>query len=1195
MAKQQSIKDKIISKSNTPKEVKKQKCFGFSESTKRQFSVFLPFCAVLVLVILIQSLLIQLVYLQPLQNNIEDAIWGKYQQYLQSIAYGDKVTIMLSYQRVVTPIQSISLFVKKLVVNKVNLADLANWNPDQTNSYSYRQMQSSQPNFRNVNDFTAADLCPFDSFYNDNQGSSTVQEYKRRQYFGWSNWQQNIWESLTEEQRDYLLYVDMAMSVGKIIYYNQKFEAIQKYSFYSAREQDDTWYGFHPGERLMSKGKLWNTKEFGGPFSCNMQSNGGYLEYQLPKSDYFNGYDFNRQPCAKTNQGTCQCPYYTQNRKFPIVWRCRPWYLASAQNAYITFADAYTDVNTGQLITTCSFKVVTQQVNTIDDENQQSPYMIQSIDLTLGNLQSMYGKGDVNQEYSYLVAPLTFNYDTNVGHYNYTAFYHPLNNGTKQTILYLEFANSSNQDEEVKLYKTQTAFMLNENIREDGCSLFSSSPSSGIDNEDSSSSSSSQQQSDNIKGMYIQKNGTNFYTIFSTIKVCYGNLQQQKSLVVGYLARAISEDRKYQLTQTIRNNLQFMQMVIILTLIGCFLIIFTILFFVLQKFLKYNFEEPIQILSKVIMEAGPQEIHQLQNAIESGQVRTQLELKNLLSAINNVVIGVQKKVQQDLDDNNSNSNDDQLQEIIFKDALQTFQTVEHKLGMGMCLNNIGNIYMRKGDYKTALKLYKSAFLLSQEQYKEEIKQNQDDQQHKNNHEFLITDSTKRNFMRIYACRQYQIGCTLLKAAICSIKKYDTVIENQINQIIYEETSANQLILNERIVSDEDHNRTENNNYLIKSEASQQINDANFSQNRNLLQPSIKNLEEKDRESPIVKKRLKNKKSNTEISTQKIATFKNLNAVKEQSQEEIYPKNVIKSDKRKKTLIKINEQHQNPPNQNQEKDEIQSNEIVKRISQGMKNSGYENENVFSDRYYQKVQHKLNNSQENQGNPVLMNQGVIFDDKNSYLMQAYDLFFDVKSIFDKLGDYCSQNQYYEAYEYYSLSIINLLKLAQCQLLLGCRNFVVKELLNQAKEQIQLKVKRFQNSYANTIPQDVLLQKYYLLKAQLRITEENYPKCLKNLLQSINFCFDLRSSHESQINQTLERYHFYDPLESLQCVEILQALIKREKINLSASQRQCLEKDYFNLNDQCKKICEPYFFEVFFKEPQQQNVQPMELPQL
>ncbi|KAL4427399.1 hypothetical protein ABPG74_009671 [Tetrahymena malaccensis] len=1189
MAKQQSIKNKIISKANTPKEKKKEKCYNCSESMKRQFSVFFPFCVVLVLVILIQSLLIQLVYLQPLQTNIEDAIWGKYQQYLQSIAYGDKITIMLSYQRVVTPIQSISLFLKKLVVDKVSLADLANWNPDQTNSYSFRQTQSAQPNFRNVNDFTAADLCPFDAFYNDNKGSKVVQEYKKRQYFGWSNWQQNIWESLTEEQRDYLLYVDTAMSVGKIIYYNQNFEAIQKYSFYSARDSDDTWYGFHPGERLMSSGKLWNTKNFGGPFSCNLQSNGQYLEYQLPKEDYFSGYDYNHQPCSKTSQGTCQCPYYNQNRKFPIVWRCRPWYLASAKNAYITFADAYTDVNTGQLITTCSFKVVTQQVNTIDDENQQPAYMIQSIDLTLGNLQTMYGQGDVNQEYSYLVAPQTFNYDTNVGYYNYTAFYHPLNNGTKQTIIYLEFANSSNKDEEIRQYQAQTAFMLNPNIREDGCSLFSSSSSSGIDNEDSSSSSSSQQQSDSKQGIYIKKNGTTFYTMFSTIKVCYGNLQQQKSLIVGYLARAISEDRKYQLTKTIRNNLQSMQMVIILSLVGCFFIIFTVLFFVLQKFLKYNFEEPISILSEVIMEAGPQEIHQLQNAIEKGQVRTQYELKNLLSAINNVVIGVQKKVQQDLEDNNSND-DEQLQEIIFKDALQTFQTVEHKLGMGMCLNNIGNIYMRKGDYKTALKLYKSAFLLSQEQYKEEIKQNQDDQQHKNNHEFLITDSTKRNFMRIYACRQYQMGCTLLKSAISSMKRYDTVIENQINQIIYEEASANQLLLNDRIVSDEDHNRTENHN-LMKSEFSQQIQDANFSQNRNLLLPSIRNIEVKDKESPVIQRRLKNKKSNTEISSQKVATFKNLNAVKQQSEEEIYPKNAIKSNTRKKTLIKINEQHQTAPNQNQEQDEI---EIVKRISQGMKNSGYENENVFSDRYYQKVQHKLNNSNENQKNKVLINQEVIFDDKNSYLMQAYDLFFDVKSIFDKLGDYCSQNQYYEAYEYYSLSIINLLKLAQCQLLLGCRNFVVKELLNQAKEQIQLKVKRFQNFYVNTIPQDILLQKYYLLKAQLRISEENYPKCLKNLLQSINFCFDMRSSHESQINQTLERFHFYDPIESLQCVEMLQQLIKREKINLTVQQRLSLEKDYNYLNEQCKKICEPYFFEVFFKDSQQQNAYQIEQPQ-
>ena len=37
------------------------------------------------------------------------------------------------------------------------------------------------------------------------------------------------------------------------------------------------------------------------------------------------------------------------------------------------------------------------------------------------------------------------------------------------------------------------------------------------------------------------KNGTNYYTIFTEINACYGNLNEQKKITVGYLAHAISE------------------------------------------------------------------------------------------------------------------------------------------------------------------------------------------------------------------------------------------------------------------------------------------------------------------------------------------------------------------------------------------------------------------------------------------------------------------------------------------------------------------------------------------------------------------------------------------------------------------------------------------------------------------------------
>lgn len=105
--------------------------------------------------------------------------------------------------------------------------------------------------------------------------------------------------------------------------------------------------------------------------------------------------------------------------------------------------------------------------------------------------------------------------------------------------------------------------------------------------------------------MDIMKNETEFYTIFSEIRVCYGNFEEQKSLTVGFLARCITQDKKYEITSDLRSALDDMQLIIILALVSSFIGCLFILYFVLRLFLLYNFEIPIQILSHVILESGP--------------------------------------------------------------------------------------------------------------------------------------------------------------------------------------------------------------------------------------------------------------------------------------------------------------------------------------------------------------------------------------------------------------------------------------------------------------------------------------------------------------------------------------------------------------------------------------------------------------
>lgn len=43
--------------------------------------------------------------------------------------------------------------------------------------------------------------------------------------------------------------------------------------------------------------------------------------------------------------------------------------------------------------------------------------------------------------------------------------------------------------------------------------------------------------------MYITNNRTEYYTLFDPIKICYGNMEEQNSLVIGYFALSISTNK----------------------------------------------------------------------------------------------------------------------------------------------------------------------------------------------------------------------------------------------------------------------------------------------------------------------------------------------------------------------------------------------------------------------------------------------------------------------------------------------------------------------------------------------------------------------------------------------------------------------------------------------------------------------------
>lgn len=77
--------------------------------------------------------------------------------------------------------------------------------------------------------------------------------------------------------------------------------------------------------------------------------------------------------------------------------------------------------------------------------------------------------------------------------------------------------------------------MQNETIRSAGCKVFSSSSSSSTTNFGTFEA-------------YVMKNNTKFYELFQPITVCYGNMYEQSSLIVGYLVRAVSMEKEREMT-----------------------------------------------------------------------------------------------------------------------------------------------------------------------------------------------------------------------------------------------------------------------------------------------------------------------------------------------------------------------------------------------------------------------------------------------------------------------------------------------------------------------------------------------------------------------------------------------------------------------------------------------------------------------
>lgn len=155
------------------------------------------------------------------------------------------------------------------------------------------------------------------------------------------------------------------------------------------------------------------------------------------------------------------------------------------------------------------------------------------------------------------------------------------------SILSLEF--TGNDESEIEAFKQQFASILtNNDIRgKSECAKSILSPTS-------------QSQTS------LSINGETFFSIMTSIEICYGDMSAQKTLVAGYFFTNFSERQQKSQFSEIENKLKEVQVLIIVMLFLAFFFIIGIIFFLLNRFLKWNFEEPISIISSVMNRSDTQ-------------------------------------------------------------------------------------------------------------------------------------------------------------------------------------------------------------------------------------------------------------------------------------------------------------------------------------------------------------------------------------------------------------------------------------------------------------------------------------------------------------------------------------------------------------------------------------------------------------
>ncbi|EAR83480.3 hypothetical protein TTHERM_00927350 (macronuclear) [Tetrahymena thermophila SB210] len=473
-------------------------------------------------------------YQVQVEQQLKEYVLKRYNMYLGFASLSERMIITQQFQKITSITQTFGTLTQNLMDQKFNFDELVSWEDKQPERYSKGQVK---PNFLIVNGYQLKDYCGLIKFcyqnqtcidnYNDysQQLYNFVDyvQYEKSQYSTWTYQMANDYDQLNNEQKQFIVKMDLQQVFGVSYIFNQQNDIIQATGIYLARQSDGIYYQILSYNQITIDSVL-SQPQFGGPYSCQVNRNGSYSEYIYTNASQFYGFQYqddSGETCGDINN-PCSCPYHNMKRLTPIDWRCRPWYQQSDDIFYITFSQSYVDISSKTVCSTSTFKVVLSQNTTasiIDQINQQQD-AVYATDIDLKHLLSRFALSEQSIDYSYLVST---NIDSKTTDFIPQVLAHPQMNFTQeQTILEVEFSDSMNKDFEIENYKNLTKFlMMTQQVKRDF------KPISITDTEQ----------------ITITKNSQEYLTIFTPIQICFGTLTEQFSIYIAYYAKAISLEK----------------------------------------------------------------------------------------------------------------------------------------------------------------------------------------------------------------------------------------------------------------------------------------------------------------------------------------------------------------------------------------------------------------------------------------------------------------------------------------------------------------------------------------------------------------------------------------------------------------------------------------------------------------------------